>query len=464
MTVNVPSSVYDVVQYGAVNDGVTVNTYAIAKAIKECSKAGGGTVYIPAGTFLTGTIILKSNVHLYLEAGAILKFINNVKEYPVVISRWEGVKREVHASCIFAENAQNISVTGFGMIDGGGEYWWNLFRRGENQYPRPKLISFDSCKHVLITGVKMLNSPSWTVHPLCCDDVTINRITIINPADSPNTDGINPESCRNVRISDCHIDVGDDCIAIKAGTEETAERVSCENITITNCTMIHGHGAIVLGSEMSGDIRNVTVSNCVFEGTDRGIRLKSRRGRGGIVEDIRVDNIIMKKVVCPFIANLYYYWGPRGRNPYVSDKNPLPITEETPIFRRLHFSNITARDVSAAAGFFYGLAEMYVEDVTFNQVSVSMAEDAELGMPAMMDGLEPMKKRGFWCSNVKDIHFNQVTVVNHDGPAIYAENAIGIKINNCCSKTDGQPVYVVRNISQDGDLQTGDGTIQSHEK
>ncbi len=446
MTLSVPSSVYDIKQYGAVDDGVTVNTYAIANAIDDCSKAGGGTVYIPAGTFLTGTIILKSNVHLYLEAGAVLKFSNNVKEFPVVISRWEGVKQEVYASCIFAENAENISVTGFGLIDGGGEYWWNLFRREENLYPRPKLISFDDCKHILISGVKMVDSPSWTVHPLRCDDVTITRITIVNPSNSPNTDGINPESCSNVRISDCHIDVGDDCIAIKAGTEETEEKISCENIVITNCTMIHGHGAIVLGSEMSGDIRNVTVSNCIFEGTDRGIRLKSRRGRGGIVEDIRVTNIIMKNVLCPFVANLYYYWGPRGKNLYVSDKNPHPITVETPIFRRIHFSNIIARDVSAAAGFFYGLAEMYVEDVTFNQVSVSMAEDAEPGMPAMMEDLEPMKKRGFWCCNVKDIHFNQVTVADHEGPAIYVENAIDIEINHCFSKTASQELYVLRNV------------------
>lgn len=458
------SSVYDVKQYGAVNDGVTVNTYAFANAIDACSEAGGGTVYIPAGTFLTGTIILKSNVHLFLEAGAVLKFSSDAKDYPVIISRWEGVKQEVHASCIFAEKAENISITGFGMVDGGGEYWWDLFRRGENQYPRPKLISLDSCKHVLITGIKLVNSPSWTVHPLCCDDVTINRITIVNPSDSPNTDGINPESCRNVRISDCHIDVGDDCIAIKAGTEETEERISCENITITNCTMIHGHGAIVIGSEMSGDIRNVTVSNCVFEGTDRGIRLKSRRGRGGIVEDIRVNNIVMKNVVCPFIANLYYYWGPRGRNRYVSDKNPQPITDETPVFRRIHFSNITARDVSAAAGFFYGLAEMYMEDVTFNQVSVTMAEDAVPGLPAMMEGLEPMKKRGFWCCNVKDIHFNQVTVANHEGPAIYAENAIGIEINNCFSKTDSEHLYVLRNVSQAVNAMREDGNIQSDHK
>ncbi|WP_036201239.1 glycoside hydrolase family 28 protein [Ureibacillus sinduriensis] len=425
---------YDITSFGAIGDGQTVNTEMIAKAIDACFSAGGGTVYVPAGEFVTGAIILKSNIHLYLEAGAVLSFTNDKRQYPIVESRWEGVRQEVHASCIYAEDAENIALTGFGTLRGNGAFWWDAFRSGELTYPRPKLVSFDQCRHVQISGIKLLNSPSWTVHPVCCEDVVIHGITIINPADSPNTDGINPESSRNVRISDSYIDVGDDCIAIKAGTEDTAERVACENITIANCTMIHGHGGIVLGSEMSGDIRNVTVSNCVFEGTDRGIRFKSRRGRGGVIEDIRVNNIVMKGVICPFILNLYYYFGPRGTESFVSDKNPHPITEATPIFRRIHFSNITAREVSAAAGFLYGLAEMYVEDITFDHVDISMSEHAEAALPAMMAELEPMKQRGFYCSNVRDVRFHHVTVANHEGPAFYVENGENIELFSCRSK------------------------------
>ncbi|MFP3126663.1 glycoside hydrolase family 28 protein [Ectobacillus funiculus] len=449
MEVTSASAIYNIRDFAAVSDGTSVNTQAIAEAIEACSEAGGGTIYVPAGTFLTGAVILKSNVNLYLDAGATLLFSNDVNEYPVVESRWEGVKREVYASCIYAENAENVSVTGRGTLDGNGQFWWDIFRRKENEYPRPKLVSFDHCQHVLISGVKMINSPSWTVNPICCEDVTVHNISIVNPDNSPNTDGIDPESCRNVRISDCHIDVGDDCIAIKAGTEDTAGRVPCENITITNCTMIHGHGAVVLGSEMSGDIRNVTVSNCVFEGTDRGIRLKSRRGRGGVVEDVRVNNIVMNGVICPFIANLYYFCGPRGKDKYVWDKDPYPITEETPAFRRIHFSNITAREVSAAAGFLYGLAEMYVEDITFDQVSVAMAENAEPGMPAMMAELEPMKQRGFFCSNVRDIRFNQVTVSNHEGPAFYVENGEDIEVTGCRTKhpLTNDPMVVLKNVT-----------------
>ncbi|WP_066310489.1 glycoside hydrolase family 28 protein [Bacillus sp. FJAT-29814] len=447
MELTAASSLYNIRDFGAINDGKTLNTSAISKAIDTCSAQGGGTVYVPSGTFLTGAIILKSNINLYLDAGATLMFSNEVTEYPVVESRWEGVKRQVYASCVYAENAENVSVTGRGTLDGNGQFWWDLYWQEKNEYPRPKLVSFDGCKHVLISGVKMVNSPSWTVNPICCEDVTIDGISIVNPADSPNTDGIDPESCQNIRISNCHIDVGDDCIAIKAGTEDTAERVPCENITITNCTMIHGHGGVVFGSEMSGDIRNVTVSNCVFEGTDRGIRFKSRRGRGGVIEDVRVTNIVMKSVICPFIANLYYYWGPRGNDKYVWDKNPYPITEETPAFRRIHFSNITAREVSAAAGFLYGLAERYVEDITFDRVSVHMADDAEPGLPAMMAELEPMKQRGFFCSNVRDIVFNQVTISNHEGPAFIVENGEDIEITGCRAKhaRTSDPLVVFKN-------------------
>lgn len=428
------SSTYNIKDFGAIDDAKTINTSSIANVINTCAENGGGTVYVPAGIFLTGSIILKSNVHLFLDAGAVLSFCPNVKEYPVVQSRWEGVKRDVYASCIYAENEENISLTGYGTLEGNGEFWWELFRNEALSFPRPKLVSFDHCNHISISGVKMKNSPSWTVNPICCENITVNNITIINPPNSPNTDGINPESCRNVRISDSYIDVGDDCIAIKSGTEDTVERVPCENITITNCTMIHGHGGIVLGSEMSGDIRNVTVSNCVFEGTERGIRLKSRRGRGGVIEDIRVSNIVMKDVICPFILNLYYYFGPRGNDKFVYDKNPYPISAETPIFRRIHFSNITAREVSAAAGFLYGLAEMYVEDITFNEISIAMKENAKAALPAMMAGLEPMKQRGFYCSNVSDIRFNHVTVSNHEGPAFYVENGLDVEITACRSK------------------------------
>ncbi|CAM4456008.1 glycoside hydrolase family 28 protein [Paenibacillus typhae] len=444
--------VYNIADYGAQRDSGILATSAIHEAIAAASEAGGGTVYVPAGRFLSGAIILKSNIELHLSPGAVLSFSTDQADYPVVESRWEGVRQQVYASCIYGSDLVNISITGSGTLDGDGGLWWDVFRnrRGELAYPRPKLISFDRCSRVTIKDVTLLNSPSWTVNPIECSNVTVDNVSIINPADSPNTDGIDPESCNGVRISNCSIDVGDDCIAIKAGTEDTAERIPCENITITNCTMAHGHGAVVLGSEMSGDIRNVVISNCIFKETDRGIRMKSRRGRGGTVEDIRISNIVMDHVLCPFTMNLYYFCGPRGKEKYVWDKNPYPITEETPCFRRVHFANITARNVHAAAGFLYGLAEQYVSEVTFSNVDISMAENAVPGHPDMMTGMENMNNRGFYLGNVRNVKFHQVTVENHEGPAFYIENGEEVELVSCQSRNTRKPEQLEERVTLEG--------------
>ncbi|WP_411349557.1 glycoside hydrolase family 28 protein [Paenibacillus sp. WLX2291] len=442
-------TVYNIDDYGAARNSSKSSTAAISSAIEAAARAGGGTVHIPAGTYRTGAILMQSHIELHLSPGAVLSFSIDPADYPAVSSRWEGAERLVHASCIYGEQLTNISITGSGMIEGNGQTWWDLFRNEPDKldYPRPKLISFDHCSRITIRDVQLRNSPSWTVNPICCTNVTVDNIAILNPADSPNTDGINPESCTNVHISNCHIDVGDDCITIKSGTEDTPERVPCENITITNCTMLHGHGGVVIGSEMSGDIRNVTISNCIFKQTDRGIRLKSRRGRGGTVEDIRISNLVMEDVICPFIMNLYYFCGPRGKDKYVWDKHPYPITAETPRFRRIHFANITARQVHAAAGFLYGLAEQYVSEVTFSDIDISMAENAIPGRPAMMAGIEDMNNRGFYLGNVRDVRFHRVTIENHEGPAFYIENGDEVEIIDCRSRNTAKPEQLVERVT-----------------
>ncbi|PZD94053.1 glycoside hydrolase family 28 protein [Paenibacillus sambharensis] len=440
---------FNIMEYGARKNAPGLSTGAIAAAIDAAAAAGGGTVYVPAGVYRTGAVVLKSNIELHLSSGAVLSFSDQPEDYPVVRSSWEGVRREVHVSCIYGKDLENVSITGSGRLEGNGQAWWDKQRNRpeELHYPRPKLISLESCRRVTLRDITLTNSPSWTVHPLLCQDVTIDNLSILNPAVSPNTDGINPESCTNVRISSCHIDVGDDCIAIKSGTEDTKERMPCENITITGCTMVHGHGGVVIGSEMSGSVRNVVITNCVFKQTDRGIRLKSRRGRGGIVEDIRVSNIVMEDVICPFIMNLYYFCGPRGKDKYVWDKNPYPVTEETPQFRRIHFANITARGVHAAAGFIYGLAEQYVSEVTFDNIDISMAEQAVPGHPAMMAGLAEMNNRGFFLGNVRDIRFRGVTIENHEGPAFYVENGEGIELEQCSSRNTKQTEQLLEQVT-----------------
>lgn len=418
-------------EMGADASGKTLCTEIFAKAAALCAQEGGGTIFVPAGRYLTASIQLYSHTELHLEAGSVLLFADDEELYPVVRSRWEGVERQVRASCIYADGAHNIAITGRGTLNGQGARWWRLFKEDKLAYPRPKLISLDNCRDILIKDVFLTDSPSWTVNPINCDNIAVRGISIKNPADSPNTDGINPESCRNVHISDCHIDVGDDCITIKSGVEETPQRIACENIVITNCTMANGHGGVVIGSEMSGGVHNVVISNCIFDGTDRGIRIKSRRGRGGIVEDIRIFGIIMREVICPIVLNLYYFCGPRGKDEYVWSKKAYPVGAATPCFRRLSFSNITARNAHAAAGFIYGLAEQFIDNIEFKDIEIEMAPEAEAGRPAMMGGLEPMRKRGFYCGNLQNARFENVRLLGVEGPAFAFENARNIGLLRC---------------------------------
>ncbi len=442
------TSIFNVTDYGATGDGQTADTRAIQSAIEACNRAGGGTVYFPAGTYVTGSLFLCSNITLYLDAGATLAGSTAIEEYPIIVSRWEGAEKETHAPMIGGRDLHHLTIAGRGTIDGRGAGWWKMVRDQTLKHPRPRLISFENCSNVLIEGLTAVNSPSWTIHPLRCDNVTIDQVTIINPADSPNTDGINPESCHNVHISNCHIDVGDDCIAIKAGTENLGpDKLSpCENLTITNCTMVHGHGGVVLGSETSGGIRNVVISNCVFVGTDRGIRFKSRRGRGGIVEDVRVTNIVMTDVLCPITMNLYYGCGAWG-DPYVSDKNPQPVTPGTPRMRRIQLSHITAHNAKYAAVFLYGLPEMPVEDISLSDVSISMAAEAEAGYPEMADGLELAQRQGFWACHVLGLRLRDVEITGQVGPALVLNQVTDIEINGRAIDTQvpDAPVVVTTN-------------------
>lgn len=391
----------DMKQAGAVTDGTTVNTRLISSTIERLAGEGGGTLFFPAGRYLTGPIRLKSNITLELEAGATLLFSTNFDDYlPFVEVRHEGVMMKSFCPLIYATDAENITIKGEGTLDGQGKAWWDEFfkvlidlrdngKRDVNKYQslfekendvkkiasetnedwhgtldrrffRPPFIQPIRCKNVRIEGVKIINSPFWTVNPEFCDNVTVDGVTIHN-VDSPNTDGINPESCRNVHISNCHISVGDDCITIKSGRDLQARNIgaACENITVTNCTMLSGHGGVVIGSEMSGGVRRVTITNCVFEGTDRGIRLKSTRGRGGIVEDIRISNIVMKDIKKEALTfNLKYSRMPQE-----------PKSERTPVFRNIHISGVTVVDVNVPIQI-VGLEEAPISDIVLRDIQI----------------------------------------------------------------------------------------------
>jgi len=425
---------YNVKKYGAKNDSSKLATVAIAKAIAAAAGAGGGTVYFPAGKYLTGPIHLKSNITILLDAGAEIHFSDDFDDYlPMVRSRWEGTDVMNFSPLFYGENLKNIAIMGRGTIDGHGKKWWaysevevkkskgskwqDEFKRLNKNvlapdlpgwielgFLRPPFIQFMNCKNLLIEGITIRNSPFWTVNPEFCENVTIRGVTINNPP-SPNTDGINPESCKYVHISDCHISVGDDCITIKSGKDRAGRKMAApaENYTITNCTMLSGHGGVVIGSEMSGGVKKIAISNCIFDGTDRGIRIKTARGRGGVVEDIRVDNIIMKNIRDQAIVLDMQY----------AKTKEEPVSERTPRFRNIHFSNITAQ--TNEAGYINGLEEMPVENISFNNINIDAAT-------------------GFVIKNASKISFREVMIMVKTGKVIQAEHvkelSIDGKVNN----------------------------------
>jgi hypothetical protein len=249
-----------------------------------------------------------------------------------------------------------------------------------------------------------------------------------------------------VRISDCHVDVGDDCITIKSGKEDDGRRElrACENIAVTNCTLLHGHGGVVIGSEISGSVRNVAISNCVFVGTDRGIRIKARRGRGGVVEDVRAANLVMDRVLCPIVINLFYGCGAWGEAK-VTDQSPQPVTDSTPRFRRLRYSNITARNIKYAAGYVVGLPEMYVDDVIVENSSFFLdPANTEGGAPAMAPGVADHCRAGFIARSVKRLTLRDVDITDQRGPAVRITDARDVRLSNLTLRTptDGPAVQL----------------------
>jgi len=449
---------FNVLDYGAIADSSVKNTEAISMAIDAAVAVGGGTIYFPAGEYLTGPIHFKNNIRLYVDAGATLKFSDDFDDYlPMILSRWEGTTGMNLSPLIYGYQIENITIEGRGTLDGQGQAWWEFYGKlrdenrkyGEvrtqskwqkmhselnkdtvipdtwmwdnNNFLRPPFIQFYDCKNIQIKDVTIINSPFWTINPELCDNVTITGVTISSPPESYNTDGINPSSCTNVHISNCHISVGDDCITLKSGRDEDGRRIArpAENITITNCTMLNGHGGVVIGSEMSGDIRKVTISNCVFDSTDRGIRLKSMRGRGGVVEEIRISNIVMKNIQLEAIKlNMEYHETPNE-----------PVSERTPRFQNIHISNVTANKVKQA-GFLLGLDEMSIENVTFNNINI----DAE---------------KGFECINVNNLEFHNLTVNVTKGPVLKAENVNNLEIDGVKTLTPNSktPTVVLINVS-----------------
>ena len=418
--------IYNVTDYGVVGDGITNNTTAI-NALTKSLEEKGGTIYFPAGQYVSGSIHLYSNMTLMLDVGAIILGSQDFTDYPFI--ELEGFTRGGRHGLISAVNARNIRITG-GKIDGRGKYFWDNM---ESDYERPRTINPILCKDVAITDIIIENSPCWTVHPLCCENVTVRGVTIYNPYDSPNTDGINPESCKNVRISDCHIDVGDDCVTIKAGTEldPLMKNRPCENIIVSGCTMAHGHGGVVIGSEMSGGVKNVLVQNCIFQNTERGIRVKTRRKRGGAVENASFSNILMENVGAVITMNAYYCCV-CGEYPFpkeiLFDEGPQPVDGLTPRFSGIRISGITARGVTGVGVYLYGLPESPIENVTISDVSMEIVGCEEGFPPVAAFNRKRCNGEGILIENAKDVTLQGVQL-KCKGERLTLKNAVNVTVN-----------------------------------
>ncbi|MEH0153170.1 glycoside hydrolase family 28 protein [Limibacter armeniacum] len=495
-----PKHMVNVKEHGAVGNGLVDNTEAFSKAIDAVAKKGGGTVLIPKGIWKTGPISLKSNIRLHTEKGALVIFDDDFDKYPVVETSYEGLETYRCTSPINGKNLENVAITGEGVFDGAGDSWrlvkkskltaaqWHqkvksggvVSDDGNTWYPseqakegakstgnfgvpdlktyeeflevrdflRPVMVSLVGCKKVLLDGPTFQNSPAWNLHPLMCEDVTLRNLTIRNPWYSQNGDGLDLESCKNVVIHDNSFDVGDDAICFKSGKNEDGLKrgMATENVIVKNNTVYHAHGGFVVGSEMSGGVKNVHVSNCTFIGTDCGLRFKSTRGRGGVVENIYISNIEMVDIKTEAIRfNLFY----EGKSPVLEDGSfsnervkaqPIPVTVTTPSFRNIYIKDITSTG-SGAAAFFQGLPEMKLKEIHMENVMLEASKGITMidAQNISLKGVEVLQKKGpaLILFNGKDISLDKFECNITDQPSIkvFGDESNKIELSNSKMET-----------------------------
>lgn len=429
-----PDRVVDIREHGAVADGKTQNTQAFAQAIEFCSRAGGGRVLVPAGCWFTGPIHLKSNIELHLAEGAEVVFSDRFEDYlPVVLVRVGGIELYNYSPLIYARDCENIAVTGAGKLNGNARAWWDAMTRRETRkfydmgaagVPleerifgtekdaiRPSFISFINCRNVLMEGFTVGSGPNWTIHPIYCENVVIRRVNVIT--EGPNNDGIDVDSCRNVLVEHCRFDTGDDCVVLKSGYNEDGWRVGrpTENVVMRHCTGKRGHGGLVIGSEMSGDVRNVYMHDCRFEGTDRAIRVKSKRGRGGVVENVWASDIKVRDMRYEaIIFNMVYGADTRQA-----------MTEKAPVFRNFDIRNVTCEGASTAI-LMRALEDSPVENIKLENITIK-------------------SKRGVVCNNVRNIVFDNVQVIPEEGSLYSLTNGSDVTIRGAVAP-DGTDVFL----------------------
>jgi polygalacturonase len=458
-----PDNEISIPDCGGTGDGVTLNTEAFEKAMKILSEKGGGILRVPSGVWFTGPIVFRSNINLHLEKGALILFTPDFDAYPLIGTSFEGLETRRCQSPVSGRDLENIAITGQGAINGSGQAWrplkkekvteslWNkvvasggVLKNEKYWFPtekslkgqsvseynlnvprrqltdeewesmkdfmRPVMVSFIHCKNVLFEGVLFENSPAWNIHPLMCENVIIDNIFVRNPSYAQNGDGVDLESCKNSIIVNSIFDVGDDAICIKSGKDEDGRKrgIPTENLIVDNCKVFNGHGGFVVGSEMSGGVKNISVKNCIFLGTDVGLRFKSTRGRGGIVENIYIEKISMFDIATESLLFDLYYGGKSAIESLVDgDETPIEniipeVDERTPVFRNIYVKDLISRNARRAM-YFNGLPEMNITNINVENAIITSQIGAEL-------------------SESDGIKFTNVTIVPQKGPALKLNN------------------------------------------
>ena len=462
---------FNITRYGAKADGITLNTKAINQAIELCNAAGGGTVVIPKGLWLTGPIVMKSNVNLHISKNALLQFSKNYDDYPVVLTTWEGQDSYRCQAPLGGFDLENIAITGEGVIDGGGDAWraikrekltagqWSkLTKTGftnekkDMWYPseksmkgnqvlnagriredgtrptseelasykdflRPNMLSLNRCKNIIIEGITFQNSPAWTIHPLLCDDISIKNVTVKNPWYAQNSDAIDLESCRNGILEGCSFDTGDDGITIKSGRDEQGRKrgVPTENLIVRNNIVYHAHGGFVIGSEMSGGVRNLFISDCTFMGSDVGLRFKTARGRGGIVENIYVNNINMTDIPGEAILFDMYYAAKdpvsaNGESIELPEIKAETVNEGTPQFKNFYLKNIVCKGAETGI-LIRGLPEMSIKNINIENALIEC-------------------NKGLLCIEAENVNLKNITLLTQDKLIGQIQNSQNVTLDN----------------------------------
>ena len=435
----------NVQRFGAKGDGETDDTNALQAAILACPPSG--RVLIPEGHYKTGPLFLKSHITVEFKPGAELKLKTDRTQFPILpgmtrstdemdeylLGSWEGNPLDTFASALTGIGVEDVRLIGPGVVDGQAQQgdWWYHHHEKRIAY-RPRLFYLKDCKDITVQGLTFRNSPAWNLHPTFSENLAFYNVRVEAPSDSPNTDGFDPESCKHIRMYGTVFSVGDDCIALKAGKIYMGMKyhTPCEDIEIAWCCMLDGHGGVTVGSEMAGGVKNVWVHHCYMRGNHRGLRVKTRRGRGkyAVIDGIRFSDVRMEGVHAPLVVNAMYFCDPDGHAAQVQSREKQSVDDTTPTIGSIRFERVRATGCEACAGYILGLPERPVAEITLKDCLFTFNPEGEPMEPAMAEGVEACKGRGLIARFVDRLTLSNVTMEGVQGEKMDAESVAHIAI------------------------------------